>query len=58
MRQVDLQRRHGDRTAGHGVEIGARTAVLRTAGRVSVTPLQIDLSLHQQLPLVEEWLKR
>ncbi len=28
------------------------------AGRVSVTPLQIDLSLHQQLPLVREWLKK
>ena len=28
------------------------------AGRVSVTPLQIDLSLHQQLPLVVEWLKK
>ena len=28
------------------------------AGRVSVTPLQIDLSQHQQLPLVMEWLKK
>ena len=28
------------------------------AGRVSVTPLQIDLSLHQQLPLLREWLKK
>jgi len=27
------------------------------AGRVSVTPLQVDLSQHQQLPLVVEWLK-
>jgi 5'-nucleotidase len=26
------------------------------AGRVSVTPLQIDLTLHPQLPLVREWL--
>jgi 5'-nucleotidase len=28
------------------------------AGRVSITPLQVDLSLHQQLPLVADWLKR
>ncbi len=28
------------------------------AGRVSVTPLQVDLSLHQQLPLVTDWLAR
>jgi len=28
------------------------------AGRVSVTPLQVDLTQHQQLPLVAEWLKR
>jgi len=28
------------------------------AGRVSVTPLQVDLSLHQQLPLVADWLKQ
>jgi len=28
------------------------------AGRVSVTPLQVDLSLHQQLPLVADWLKK
>ena len=28
------------------------------AGRVSVTPLQIDLSQHQQLPLVKAWLAR
>ena len=28
------------------------------AGRVSVTPLQVDLSLHQQLPLVADWLAR
>jgi 5'-nucleotidase len=28
------------------------------AGRVSVTPLQIDLTLHQQLPLVREWLAK
>ncbi|MCC6211134.1 MAG: 5'/3'-nucleotidase SurE [Burkholderiales bacterium] len=28
------------------------------AGRVSVTPLQVDLSQHQQLPLVVEWLKK
>ncbi len=27
------------------------------AGRVSVTPLQVDLSLHQQLPRLREWLK-
>ena len=28
------------------------------AGRVSVTPLQIDLTFHLQLPLVREWLAR
>jgi 5'-nucleotidase len=28
------------------------------AGRVSVTPLQVDLSMHQQLPLVVDWLAR
>ena len=28
------------------------------AGRVSVTPLQVDLSLHQQLPLLREWLEK
>ena len=28
------------------------------AGRVSVTPLQIDLSQHQQLPLVKAWLSK
>jgi 5'-nucleotidase len=28
------------------------------AGRVSVTPLQIDLTLHQQLPMLREWLAR
>jgi len=28
------------------------------AGRVSITPLQVDLSLHQQLPLVADWLTR
>ncbi|HTP61431.1 MAG TPA: 5'/3'-nucleotidase SurE [Burkholderiales bacterium] len=28
------------------------------AGRVSVTPLQIDLSQHQQLPVVADWLKK
>jgi 5'-nucleotidase len=28
------------------------------AGRVSVTPLQVDLSQHQQLPEVGEWLRR
>jgi len=28
------------------------------AGRVSITPLQVDLSQHQQLPLVADWLTR
>jgi len=28
------------------------------AGRVSVTPLQVDLSHHQQLPLILDWLKK
>jgi 5'-nucleotidase len=28
------------------------------AGRVSVTPLQIDLTLHPQLPMLREWLAR
>jgi broad specificity polyphosphatase/5'/3'-nucleotidase SurE len=28
------------------------------AGRVSITPLQVDLTQHQQQPLVADWLKR
>ena len=28
------------------------------AGRVSVTPLQVDLSLHQQLPQLKDWLTK
>jgi len=28
------------------------------AGRVSVTPLQVDLTFHQQLPLIGEWLAK
>jgi 5'-nucleotidase len=28
------------------------------AGRVSVTPLQVDLTLREQLRMVQEWLER
>jgi 5'-nucleotidase len=28
------------------------------AGRVSVTPLQVDLTQHPQLPLLREWLAK
>jgi 5'-nucleotidase len=43
----------GEQDAGPGTDFHAVAA-----GRVSVTPLQIDLSLHQQLPLVREWLSK
>ena len=41
----------GEQDAGPGTDFHAVAA-----GRVSVTPLQIDLSRHQQLPLVADWL--
>ncbi len=41
----------GEQDAGPGTDFHAIAS-----GRVSVTPLQIDLSLHQQLPLVRDWL--
>jgi 5'-nucleotidase len=41
----------GEQDAGPGTDFHAIAG-----GRVSVTPLQIDLSLHQQLPLVRDWL--
>jgi 5'-nucleotidase len=41
----------GEQDAGPGTDFHAVAC-----GRVSVTPLQIDLSLHQQLPLVRDWL--
>jgi len=41
----------GEQDAGPGTDFHAVAS-----GRVSVTPLQIDLSLHQQLPLVRDWL--
>jgi 5'-nucleotidase len=43
----------GEQDAGPGTDFHAVAA-----GRVSVTPLQVDLSQHQQLPLVVEWLKK
>jgi 5'-nucleotidase len=41
----------GEQDAGPGTDFHAVAG-----GRVSVTPLQIDLSRHQQLPLVADWL--
>jgi 5'-nucleotidase len=41
----------GEQDAGPGTDFHAVAS-----GRVSVTPLQIDLSQHQQLPLVRDWL--
>jgi len=43
----------GEQDAGPGTDFNAVAA-----GRVSVTPLQIDLSQHQQLPAVRDWLAR
>ncbi len=43
----------GEQDAGPGTDFHAVAA-----GRVSVTPLQVDLSQHQQLPTVMEWLKK
>jgi 5'-nucleotidase len=43
----------GEQDAGPGTDFHAVAA-----GRVSVTPLQIDLSRHAQLPLVADWLGR
>ena len=41
----------GEQDAGPGTDFHTVAA-----GRVSVTPLQVDLTLHPQLPLVREWL--
>ncbi|HEY6966502.1 MAG TPA: 5'/3'-nucleotidase SurE, partial [Burkholderiales bacterium] len=41
----------GEQDAGPGTDFHAVAS-----GRVSVTPLQIDLSQHLQLPLVRDWL--
>jgi 5'-nucleotidase len=43
----------GEQDAGPGTDFHAVAS-----GQVSVTPLQIDLSLHQQLPFVRDWLSR
>ena len=43
----------GEQDAGPGTDFHAVAA-----GRVSVTPLQVDLSLHQQLPALREWLAK
>ncbi len=43
----------GEQDAGPGTDFYAVAA-----GRVSVTPLQIDLSMHQQLPALREWLAK
>jgi len=43
----------GEQDAGPGTDFHAVAAA-----RVSVTPLQIDLSQHQQLPLVRDWLAK
>jgi len=43
----------GEQDAGPGTDFHAVGA-----GRVSVTPIRIDLTHQQQLPLVDEWLKR
>ena len=43
----------GEQDAGPGTDFHAVAS-----GRVSVTPLQIDLSQQQQLPLVRDWLAK
>jgi 5'-nucleotidase len=43
----------GEQDAGPGTDFHAVAS-----GRVSVTPLQVDLSRHQQLPQVKEWLAK
>jgi 5'-nucleotidase len=43
----------GEQDGGPGTDFHAVAS-----GRVSVTPLQIDLSRHQQLPQVREWLAK
>jgi 5'-nucleotidase len=42
----------GAQDAGPGTDFHAVAA-----GRVSVTPLQVDLSQHQQLPAIRDWLR-
>ncbi len=43
----------GEQDAGPGTDFHAVAS-----GRVSVTPLQVDLSLHQQLPQLRDWLTK
>ncbi len=43
----------GEQDAGPGTDFHAVAA-----GRVSVTPLQVDLSQHEQLPALREWLAK
>ena len=43
----------GEQDGGPGTDFHAVAS-----GRVSVTPLQIDLSRHQQLPQIREWLAK
>ena len=43
----------GEQDAGPGTDFHAVAA-----GRVSVTPLQVDLSQHEQLPAIREWLAK
>lgn len=43
----------GAQDAGPGTDFHAVAA-----GRVSVTPLQVDLSQHQQLPAIRDWLHK
>jgi 5'-nucleotidase len=43
----------GEQDSGPGTDFHAVAA-----GRVSITPLQVDLTQHQQLPQVADWLKR
>jgi 5'-nucleotidase len=43
----------GEQDAGPGTDFHTVAA-----GRVSITPLQVDLTQHQQLPQLADWLKR
>ena len=43
----------GEQDAGPGTDFHEVAS-----GRVSVTPLQIDLTLHLHLPLVRDWLAK
>jgi 5'-nucleotidase len=61
---VQMQTPRGETAYWIGAAGDAQDAGLGTdfhavaAGRVSITPLQVDLSQHQQLPLVADWLTR